>query len=314
MRSVRYTAAWVFRRGCVSAVALPGGTSLVTLALDRERPSWPALLYLGFALALAAGHTAIVRSAFWRSRAISQPSSFGRRSIVLGGRIAALAVGTGLYYSFDLDDRIKERAERLSVERELGKPGHRSIDTIQKARELQHCNRSMETMVFFDQFKVGDGVPTGISPGCLISQWSRISRCSTNERLRWCRLEDDHQRNRAHTTPPSRIAYQSDRQGDNEHRDQQAHSYKSRPLLLSYSSPQIDCCSTIDQHFSASVPTLVRRGWEPIDTMLEVVLIDLSDVPVDLRELVLLLQSSQFTDRVMSDVPQLVATKTKPNW
>ena len=109
---VGYTAAWMlFRRGWIFwSLALPGAILLVTLALDRERPSWPALLYLGLALALAAGHTAIVRSAFWRSRAISQPPSFGRRSIVLGGLIAALAVGVGLYYSFDLDDQIKERA------------------------------------------------------------------------------------------------------------------------------------------------------------------------------------------------------------
>ena len=53
---VGYTAAWMlFRRGWVFwSVALPGAILLMTLAMERERASWPALVYLGLALAIAA--------------------------------------------------------------------------------------------------------------------------------------------------------------------------------------------------------------------------------------------------------------------
>ena len=70
---VGYSAAWMlFRHGWIFwSLALPGAILLVTLALERERPTWPALLYLGLALAMAAAHTAVSRSAFWRSRAIA---------------------------------------------------------------------------------------------------------------------------------------------------------------------------------------------------------------------------------------------------
>ena len=304
---VGYTAAWMlFRRGWIFwSLALPGGILLVTLALDRERPSWPALLYLGFALALAAGHTAIVRSAFWRSRAISQPSSFGRRSIVLGGLIAALAVGTGLYYSFDLDDRIKERA----VER-----GDQVANWVTDRFDPESSGTTTPQPVngnygaFSDQFKVGDGVPTGDTPLVVVqangAEYLAARRMNDYDGVGWRTITSA---TGADTTPPSRIAYQSD-QAINIPRDQQAQSAQEQASLVLL-QPTDRLLFTIDQHFSASVPTLVRVGWEPIDTMYEVGTIDLSDVPVDLRELVLLLQSSQFTDPATSDVPQLVATQ-----
>ncbi len=304
---VGYTAAWMlFRRGWIFwSLALPGAILLVTLALDRERPSWPALLYLGLALALAAGHTAIIRSAFWRSRSISQPSSFGRRSIVLGSLIAAMAVGVGLYYSFDLDDRFKERA----VER-----GDQVASWVTDRFEPSNSGTTTPQPVngnygaFADQFKVGDGVPSGDSPLVVVQangeEYLAARRMNEYDGAGW---KSTTSATGADSTSPSRIAYQSD-QPINLPRDQQVHRVQDQASIVLL-QPTDRLLFTIDQHFSASVPTLVRVGWEPIDTTFTIGAVDLSAVPVDLRELILLLQSSQFTDPATSDEPQLVSTQ-----
>jgi MFS family permease len=175
---VGYTSAWIlFRRSWIFwSLALPGAILLVTMALERDRPSWPALLYLGIALAMAAGHTAVVRSAFWRSRSIAQPTAFGRRSIVLGSLIATLAVGAGLYYSFDLDDRLQERAVQ-GGDRLANWVSNRFDEANSGPTEPQPATGNYGA--FSDQFKVGDGVPTGDRPG----RRRRISRRATTQRL-----------------------------------------------------------------------------------------------------------------------------------
>ena len=62
---------------------------------------------------------------------------------------------------------------------------------------------------------------------------------------------------------------------------------------------------TIDQHYSASVPTLVRVGWDPVDETYTIGQVDIGEVPVDLRELVILLQTSEFAPQGSASTPEL---------
>ena len=302
---VGYSAAWMlFRRGWIFwSLALPGAILLVTLALERDRPSWPALLYLGFALAMAAAHTAVTRSAFWRSRAITQPSSFGRRSIILGTLIAALAVGVGLYYSFDLDDRLQERAvdggDRLASwitdrfdQSSTGPTGPQPATGNYGA--------------FSDQFKVGDGIPTGDIPIVVVQangeEYLAARRLNEYDGSGWmstASVTGDE------TTPAPRIAFQSD-QPMNMPRDQLQHRAQDQASIVLL-QPTDRLLFTIDQHFSASVPSLVRVGWEPIDATYVLGATEISEVPVDLRELILLLQSAEFSAPGDTEEPQVIS-------
>ncbi len=306
---VGYSAAWMlFRRGWIFwSLALPGSILLVTLALDREQPTWPALLYLGLALAVAAGHTALSRSAFWKSRAISQPPSFGRKSIVLGSLIAALAVGVGLYYSFDFDDRLKERAVD---------GGDRIASWVSdrfdpsKSGTSNPLTATGSYFYFDDQFKIGEGVPPIGTPVV-------VARANGEKYLAARHLNEYDGSGWKSTTstsdeqldPPPRISFQSD-QPMNIPRDQLQHRAQD-PASIVLLQPTGRLLFTIDQHFSASEPTLVRVGWESIDTTYEIGAVDLAQVPVDLRELMLLLQSAQFTQPGVTDVPQLVSEQDR---
>ncbi|HET9659027.1 MAG TPA: transglutaminase-like domain-containing protein [Thermomicrobiales bacterium] len=300
---VGYTAAWMlFRRGWVFwSVALPGGILLVTLALEREQASWPALLYLGFALAIAAGQTAISRTTFWSARGIEQPRSFGRRSIVLGTLIAALAVGIGLYYSFDLDDRFKERAMSS---------GDRVASWVEDRFESSSSNPPAPQDVagnygaFADQFKVGDGVPSGDTPIVVVQangeEYLAARRLNEYDGAGW---RSTSSQAGDPTSQAPRMAFRSD-QPMNIPRDQQ--QYRAQDdATITLLQPTDQLLFTIDQHYSASVPTLVRVGWQPVDATYTVGQTELSEVPVDLRDLVGLLQSSDFVPPGTSATPEL---------
>ncbi len=306
---VGYSAAWMlFRRGWIFwSLALPGAILLVTLALERDRPSWPALLYLGLALAMAAGHTAVARSVFWRSRAIAQPATFGRRSIVLGSLIAALAVGAGLYYSFDLDDRLQERAVES---------GDRLASWITENFDQSNPGGSEPLPAtgnygaFSDQFKVGDGVPTGDSPLAVMQaggeEYLAARRLNEYDGSGWLSSTSS---SGDETTPAPRIAFQSDQPMNLPRDELQFRAQDQASIVLLQPTDQL--LFTIDQHFSASVPTLVRVGWESIDITYQLGEVDIAAVPVDIRELVALLQSAEFTSPGATDVPEFVSAEMR---
>lgn len=307
---VGYTAAWMlFRRGWTFwSLALPGAILLVTLALDRDRPTWPALLYLGLGLALAAGQTAAVRSAFWSAKGIEQPRRFGGRSILLGSLIAALAVGAGLYYSFDLDDRFKERAidsgDRLSswVSDRFDPPSPQNTNP-----QLASGNYG----TFSDQFKVGEGVPSGDSPIAVVQangeEYLAARRMNEYDGTGWKSTSSQTGDGSAGQAP--RIAFQSD-QPMNIPREQLQHRAQDT-ATVTLLQPGDSLLFTIDQHFSASDPTLVRVGWEQIDTTYTIGEVNITDVPVDLRELIVLLQTSEFSSPEASSSPQMVSAQAE---
>ncbi len=300
---VGYTAAWMlFRRGWVFwSVALPGAILLMTLALERERASWPALVYLGLALAIAAGQTAFSRSSFWSARGIEQPRTFGRRSLVLGSLIAALAVGVGLYYSFDLDDRFKERA--MST-------GDTVASWVQDRIDPSSSNTPGDQPVagnygaFSEQFKVGDGVPSGDTPIVIVhadgEEYLAARRMNEYDGSGW--KATTSQTEGVETQAP-RMAFQSD-QPMNIPRDQLQYRAQDQ-ATVTLLQPTGQLLFTIDQHYSASEPTLVRVGWDPVDATYTIGQIDITQVPVDLRELVLLLQTAAFTPQGDSATPEL---------
>lgn len=302
---VGYTASWMlFRRDWVFwSIALPGAILLVTLALERDRPSWPALLYLGLALAIAAAHTTISRSAFWRSRAIAQPAAFGRRSILLGSLIAAVAVGVGLYYSFDLDDRFQERAIHS---------GDQLATWISDRFDQSNSGPTGPQPVtgnygsFSDQFKVGDGVPSGDIPIVVVQaneeEYLAARRLNEYDGSGWKSATSGSE---DLSNPPPRIAFQSD-QPMNIPREQLQHRSQDEATVVLL-QPTDRLLFTIDQHYMASIPTLVRVGWESIDETLVVDAVGIGDVPVDLRELIVLLQSAEFEQPGATDAPRFAS-------
>lgn len=303
MWMVGYTSAWMlFRRGWVFwSVALPGAILLVTLALERDRATWPALLYFGLALAIAAGQTAISRSARWSARGIEQPRSFGHRSIVLGSLIAALAVGIALYYSFDLDDRFKERAVQS---------GDRIAGWLEDRFDPSGSNPPSPQAVagnygaFSDQFKVGDGVPSGDSPIVVVQanseEYLAARRMNEYDGSGWRATASQTD---GSVSPGSRLAFQSD-QLMIIPRDQLQYRAED-DATITLLQPTDRLLFTIDQHYSASVPTLVRVGWDPIDATYTIGQVDIGEVPVDLRELVILLQTSEFVPQGSASTPEL---------
>ncbi|MEZ4665676.1 MAG: transglutaminase-like domain-containing protein [Thermomicrobiales bacterium] len=309
---VGYTAAWMlFRRGWIFwSIALPGSILLVTLALERERPAWPALLYLGLALAIAAAHTTLSRSAYWRSRSIDQPPSFGRRSILLGSAIAALAVGVGLYYSFDLDDRLQERAVQ---------GGDRLASWITDRFDQSSSNPSGPQPVagnygaFSDQFKVGDGVPSGDVPIVVMDaddeEYLAARRLNEYDGSGW---KSTTSASEDAETPAPRIAFQSDQPMNLPREQLQSRSQEEATLMVLQPTDRL--LFTIDQHYAASVPSLVRVGWEPIDETVSVDAIDIASTPVDLRELVVLLQSAEFSTPDETDTPQFVSEQDQADF
>lgn len=305
MGLVGYTAAWMlFRRGWIFwSIAVPGAMLLATLALERERPSWPALVYLGLVLAVAAGHTAIERSFAWQSRAMAQPPGIGHRSILLGSLIASLAIAAGLYYSFDLDDRFQERA--LSG-------GDRLADWISDRFDETESGRtgpqptSGNYGAFSDQFRVGDGVPTGDVPIVVMQ--------SDGEKYLVARRMNEYDGSGWKSTagvsaeasaPAPRISFQSD-QPMNLPREQIQHHVQEEASIVVL-QPGDRLMFTIGQHFSASIPTLVRVGWQEIDTFYQIGETDLGQVPADLRELIALLQMADFDGSPSTGMPQFVA-------
>lgn len=297
------TSAWMlFRRGWVFwSVAIPGVILLTTLALERDRAGWPALVYLALGLAIAAGHTAINRASFWTARGIERPPAFGRRSILLGILIAAIAVGVGLSYSFDLDDQVRHRAtnagDRVAnwVENRIA-----SFDSGTTTPQPISGNYG----AFSDQFKVGDGVPSGDAPIVIVQsngeEYLAARRLNDYDGEGWKSTISDTQEA---TSQAPRIAFQPD-QPMNIPRDQldfRAEDSATITLL----QPTERLLFTIDQHFSASESTLVRVGWEPIEKTYTIGQVALAEVPVDLRELVILLESSAFAPRGSSAVPEL---------
>jgi transglutaminase-like putative cysteine protease len=303
MWMVGYTAAWMlFRRGWLFwSVALPGAILLVTLALERERASWPALIYFGLALAIAAGQTAMSRTARWSARGIEQPRAFGRRSIVLGSVIAALAVGIGLYYSFDLDDRFKERAvnsgDRIAAWLDDRFDPSSSSPTAPQAVAGNYG-------AFSDQFKVGDGVPSGDSPIVIVQanseEYLAAHRMNEYDGSGW---RETASQTDGSTMPGSRLAFQPD-QLMIIPRDQLQYRGQDE-AVITLLQPTDRLLFTIDQHYSASVPTLVRVGWDPIDATYTVGQVDIGEVPIDLRELVILLQTSEFVPQTSAATPEL---------
>lgn len=300
---VGYTGAWMlFRRGWIFwSLAVPGTILLVTLALDRSRASWPALAYLGLALAIAAGQTAWNRSSFWTALGIEQPPTFGRRSILLGTLIAVLAVAVGLYYSFDLDDQFKDRAvssgDRLSswIEDRFD-PSSSTTPKTQSATGNYGA--------FSDQFKVGDGVPSGDTPIVIVQasgeEYLAARRLDEYDGTGW--MSTTSQVGDAPMQAP-RLAFQSDQPMNLTREQLQSHAQDEATITLLQPTDRL--LFTIDQHYSASEPTLVRVGWEQIDTTYTIGQVDAADVPVDLREWILLLQTSTFAPPGSSSTPEL---------
>ncbi len=294
--------AWMlFRRGWVFwSVATPGAILLMTLALDRDRASWPVLAYLGLAFGIAAGHAAIDRTLVWNVRGIERPRAFGWRSIVFGSLIAILAVALALSFSFDLNDRFIERAtqsgDRLAswVEERFDSFGSTSPGSLATAGNYG---------AFSDQFKVGDGVPSGDVPIVVVQangeKYLAARRLDNYDGTGW-RSTTGQDGDAASQAP--RIAFQTD-QPMNIPRDQIDARVQDR-ATITLLQPTDNLLFTIDQHFSASEPTLVRVGWEPVDQTFSIGQVALSEVPVDLRELVELLQSESFAPRSSSAAPE----------
>lgn len=297
------TSAWLlFRQGWVFwSLAIPGAILLVTLALDEDRAAWMALVYLGLALAIAAGHTAIGRAVYWNTRGIDRPSAFGRRSIVLGLFIAAISVGTALSFSFDLDDRYLDQAlnqgDRLAswAEDRFAPSGTGSL-------EAQRASGNYGA--FSDQFKVGDGVPAGDFPIVIMhasdAEYLAARRLDAYDGVGWKSTASQAQTSLP--TPP-RIAFQSD-QPMNVPPDQLELRAQDR-ATITLLQPSNQLLFTIDQHFSTSEPTLVRVGWDSIDTTFAIGQVPIGNVPVDLRQLVTLLKTESFAPQGSSTGPEL---------
>ncbi len=297
------TSAWMlFRRGWVFwSIAIPGIILLTTLALERERAGWPALVYLALGLAIAAGHTAISRATFWTARGIDRPATFGGRSILLGILITAIAVGVGLSYSFDLDDQVRQRVTG---------EGDRLASWVENRMASFDSNTSTPQPIsgnygaFSDQFKVGDGVPSGDVPIVIVQangeEYLAARRLNTYDGEGWKSTISDTQEA---TSQVPRIAFQPD-QPMNIPRDQLDFRVEDS-ATITLLQPTGRLLFTIDQHFSASESSLVRVGWEPVEKTYTVGQVALADVPVDLRELVVLLESSAFAPRGSSAVPEL---------
>lgn len=310
MWMVGYTAAWMlFRRNWIFwAVVLPGAILLFTLAIDRDQPTWPALLYLALALALAASQTSVVRSTSWSARGIEQPRTFGRRSVLLGCAIAALAVAAAVNSTFDLDDSLKERAVDS---------GDQLASWVSERLDPSNSNgpKPLSTQgnygSFADQFKVGDGVPSGDSPVAIVQsngeEYLAARRMNQYDGTGWRASASETSQGFSAQAP--RISFQADQTINPPRAELQYRAPDDASITLLQAADNL--LFTIDQHYSASVPTLVRVGWEDVDETYTIGDVDVAEVPVDLRELIILLQSASFTDPAVSDAPELVSPQAK---
>lgn len=286
-----YTAAWMtFRRGWIFwAIALPGSILLAALAADRTQPAWLGLAYIAVSLGAWVVATTDQRDSRWHSAGLPAPRSFASWSTMLGFLLATLAVLAALSASYDLDDRIKERAfesgDRMAawVEERID-----STKAPSSANRLATGNYG----AFSDQFKVGDGVPTGDVALVIMQSDSEhylaARRLNEYDGTGWKETTGDESTSDA--GQPPRIAFQSDQPMNLPRQIIQDRVPERATITLLQRSPD-RLLLTIDQHYAASQATLIRVGWQQIDAAFIVGQTDLAEVPVDLRELMVLLET-----------------------
>jgi Transglutaminase-like superfamily len=288
---VGYSAAWMlYGRGwLVWSISLPAAILLVSLALNRDQPAWPGLVYLGLSLAIVAEYVASSRSLLWRRLGWTHPRGFGRRSAIIGMVIALGAVALGVAVPLRVDGRVWNQASQRSED--VAAWLQDQADRLPSDSGPSPTSGNYGS--FGDQFRIGDGVPSSDSAVAILQangpRYLAALRYDTYDTRGWRSTAGPTEHS---SREPSRILYEASQPINVPPEDLSHRVRDSGSITLSKPAGQL--LFTFETHLSASSPTQVRVGWQPIDETYKLESTDLDSVPIDLKPLVLTLKNAEF--------------------
>jgi hypothetical protein len=289
---VGYASAWMlFRRNWyIWSVLLGGAILLTSLAMNRTQSTWPALAYLGLSIVQGARFVSFMRSARWTRQGLGAPRTLGPRSTLGGIALSAVVLLASLAAPLSVSDETRDRivtgAQGLSeslLDRLDDLSGDSSSSTL-----------SGDYGQFSDEFRVGEGVPSGDTEIALL----RATRPAYLAARKFDSYDGQGWSSSFESSPsdgssqPPRIAFSADQAMSLPDSIQDARSRRTGVITLF--QPGNGLLLTIETHETASVPTAVRVGWQAVDMLYPVERIQLRDVPVDLRTLVSLLKMAEY--------------------
>jgi transglutaminase-like putative cysteine protease len=148
---------------------------------------------------------------------------------------------------------------------------------------------------FSDEFRIGEGVPTGDTPIALLRSaepsYLAARKFDDYDGRGWSSSFDMIPVADSDVQPP-RIAFMSDQPMNLP--ETIVSNRAGQTGVITLYQPGGGLVLTLETHESASVPTAVRVGWQQIDETFVVDDVNIIDVPVDLRSLIGLLKLAQF--------------------
>jgi transglutaminase-like putative cysteine protease len=298
---IGYASSWMlFRRGWfVWSAALPAVIFLTSLALERDQPTWPALVFLGLAVVQGVIVTARARTGVWRRRGLRGPGGITRWSAIGGALLAAVAVGAGsgapltapdgaqawvIAQSQSLADQVKHQLDRLPTRDD----GSSLVGNYGQ---------------FTDAFRVGEGAPSGDSPIALLRSISpdylAARKFDHYDGEGWSSTtgSTDIDTSTAESQPP-RIAFSASQPMNVA--QSVLDSRVERTADISLYQPTGGLLFTLETHHIASIPTAIRVGWEPVNLSIPVDSVEMKSVALDLRSLAGLLRLGVFDEEALA--------------
>ncbi|CAN5756052.1 hypothetical protein BH23CHL5_BH23CHL5_21810 [soil metagenome] len=286
---VGYSSAWMlFRRGWFFwSVCLPAAIFLTSLAMDRDQPTWPALGFLVLAIVQGARFTSYTRTGRWKRAGIQTPRGIGRWSTIGGVALAVVTLVAALGQPLAIPDN----AETWAVARSQS-----LLDTL--ANQADRLPTRDQASVpdgnygeFADEFRVGEGVPTGDTEIALLRsagpRYLAARKFDVYDGTGWSSgfSEAGNEAMAADVQAPPRVAFPADQRMNlpDYVRDNRS---SSLGVITLYGPMRSGPLLTIETHYSASVPTAIRVGWVAVDEEFVIEQVSISDVPVDLRSLI----------------------------
>lgn len=294
---VGYGAAWMlFRRSLyVWSVAMPACILLTSLALDRDQETWIVLGFLGLAIVQGVSATARARSYAWTMRGLSGPRPLSRLAIAGGISLAGIVVLTSLYSALTIPQKAQDWVVQHS--QDLADSVTEQLDRLQDQQNGSSIQGNYGD--FADEFKVGDGVPSGET---LVASLRAADRHYLSARTL------DHYDGAGWSTTinqqtgldggdfpgaPPRIAFDADQEMHLPASVIQSRNAVTGEVTLHGGSALL---LTLESHLASTVPTAIQVGWQTVDVRLPIETVDFSEVPVDLQSMIGLLRLASFDE------------------